>query len=95
MKESVTYQHELKWNEDNSSILGFGANVITVVKRKLTLTAQVNEPMLDDIIVFVVPDRSLPRDFLIRRSWCESPEIFFIKYNKALKYYNTTDFLFQ
>lgn len=84
MKESVARQHELKWHEDNSSILGFGATAITVVKGKLTFTAQV-----------VVRDRSLSRNFLIRRSWCESPEISFMKYNKTLKFYYFTDFLFQ
>lgn len=95
MKESIARQHELKRKEDDSSIMGFGANAITGVIGKMTVTAQVDEAVLDDIVVYVVPDCSLPREFLLGRPWCESPEIAFIKYNKALKFYNTTAFPFS
>lgn len=60
----------------------------------MTVTVEVDEAMLDNMVFCVVPDASHPHDFLIGRPWCEAPEVSYIKYNKTLTFYNTTAFPF-
>lgn len=94
MRKSLALRYGLRWTEDQSTIVGFGATAVTTVIGKVTITAEVDEATLDDVTVYVVPDASSPHDFLVGRPWCEAPEISYIKYNKTLTFYNTTAFPF-
>lgn len=90
MRKSLAFHYGLKWIEDKSTIVGFGATAVTTIIGKITITANVDEATLDDVVVYIVTDASSPQNFLIGRPWSEAPEISYIKYNKTLTFYSTT-----
>lgn len=91
MKESVGRRLGISWTNNDSTIMGFGANAETMAIGKAELNFQVDEATLDNVDVYIV---SHPVDLLIGRPWCEAPEISYVKYENTLTYYNTIAFPF-
>lgn len=94
LRESAAKSSAIQWTNHTAVIYGFGAQAITNVLGKANVSLKIDEAVLDDVPVFIVPDDSCSRDFIIGRPWCESPRVAYIKYGNNLKFYHTNEFPF-
>jgi len=84
----------IQWLEDTSIIQGFSAEAITNILGKTDVKLNVENVMLERVPVYILPDISHSIDFIVRRPFCESPHVDFVKYQGKLEFYNTNNFPF-
>lgn len=82
LHESAAKNSAIQWINNTAVIYGFGAQAITKVLDSVNVSVKIDEAVLDGVPVFIVPDDSYSRDFIIRCPWCELLRIAYIKYGK-------------
>lgn len=95
LQEAVARRFKITWCT---------AHTITVYKRKTQMiikalgsarvSVAIDEVLLDDFQIFIVPNDVCSTEFIVGRTWCESSQIVYDKYEHGIRFYNISDFPF-
>lgn len=75
LREKAAKSSAIQWTNNTPVIYGFGGQAITKVLDSVNVSVKIDEAVLGDFPVFIVPDDNCSTDFIIGRPWCESPRV--------------------